>query len=500
MKLLKVTLVVMLMVLFSYNALALGVSPGRATIMFEPNAKHVVSFNIINDQHKDLKLLLTVEGDAENVTITMPQQIIEMNADEQRKKFSYEVQLPNRFNKPGTKEIRVKILELPPEEEQKPMQVMTRVGVITQLRIIVPYEGKYLNLEEMEVNEVNEGETATFILPVTNLGTEDITKLKANITILGPTNEVIATVSTPEISLAAKTRTLLKANWQANVNPGKYYAIATVYYDGKMANVDKVFNVGSMGIDIVSISNEDFKLGGIAKLDIAVRSNWNEKLENVYAKLLIKNEYNDQMADIKTASIDLLPNTEDKLHAFWDTTGLNEGIYYATLMLYQANNKLKEKQYQMVLTLDKLEANMLGLTAKASKAGAPDLKKSLITFAIVLLIIINASWFFYFKRRQPGFKYEQKLGMPKMNIESKIKVLEQNLRESQEQELEMLTKLNKYKKMHSTNKLSYTEYEYLVNKLLQGKPLSEWTNYYKNYRAEVKNTLKELKKEIKKSK
>ena len=100
---------------------------------------------------------------------------------------------------------------MPDETSDKPITVGAMVGVITQVRIKVPEQGKYLTIEGIEVSEGGPREYTTFLLPVNNLGTEKISKARANITILGPTNEPIATVQTQEEPLDAMKRTMLKA-------------------------------------------------------------------------------------------------------------------------------------------------------------------------------------------------------------------------------------------------------------------------------------------------
>ena len=45
------------------NAQAIGVTPGRTTIDFEPNLERTVTFRIINNEHKDFRAFVYAEGD-----------------------------------------------------------------------------------------------------------------------------------------------------------------------------------------------------------------------------------------------------------------------------------------------------------------------------------------------------------------------------------------------------------------------------------------------------
>jgi len=376
---------------------ALGVSPARKTIDFAPNAQHEMGFDIINDQQKDVKVLLSIEGDAKDAHVFLKQQIIELKAEETRKHVDYKLKLPNSFETPGTKELRISITEMPDEKSDKPITVGAMVGVITQVRIKVPTEGKYLTIEGIEVSEGSPGEYTTFLVPVNNLGTETIGKVRANITILGPTNEPIATVQTQEESLDAMKRTILKAVWPANVNPGKYFAVAYVAYDEKTARAEKIFNVGKATVEILGIDTKNFQLGGIAKMDVQLKSNWNEML-TIFAELFIKNLDMDQIANVKTPTDNLEPGKDMTLTAYWDTAGVKEGKYYITLRVNFGKDMYIEKQFESALTLNGMSITPLGMTGKVIAGGSSN--KGLMVFLIVVLIIINVGWFIFMRKRK----------------------------------------------------------------------------------------------------
>ena len=397
----KVLLIAMMAViavaLLSPAASALGVTPGRTTIEFAPNSEHELSFDIINDQHKDVKVMIGIEGDAKDASMLLKERIIALKPDEERKKISYKLKMPKEFETPGTKEIRISITEMPDEKSDQPVTVGAMVGVITQVRIKVPEQGKYLQIEGIEVSEGQAGEYTTFLVPVNNLGTENINKVKANITILGPTNEPIATVETQEESLGPMKRAMLKAVWPANVNPGKYFAVAYVAYDEKTARAEKIFNVGKATIEILGIDTKNFQLGGIAKMDVSLKSNWNEKLD-VFGQLLIKSLDMDVIGDVKTSTEELEPGREKVLSAYWDTAGVKEGKYYLTLRVNFGEGMYLEKQFETVLSLNGMSISPLGLTGKVT-AGASG-NKGLMIFLIVVLIIINVGWFVYMRKKK----------------------------------------------------------------------------------------------------
>jgi hypothetical protein len=393
----RLLLIVIMAILLSSYVAALGVSPGRYTLDFKSNEEYSLSFNILNDQNKDIKVLLAVEGDAENVSIFLKEQVIELKSDEQRKTIDYKVKLPKQFATPGTKEIRFVITQLPDEKSDSPVTVGALIGVITQLRIKVPEQGKYLQVEPMEVSEAQSGEYVNFLIPVSNTGTEKIGKVKANVTILGPTNEPIATVQTQEEPLDPMKRTILKAVWPANVNSGKYFAVANIEYDSQKTRVEKVFSVGKASIEIVSIDTKNFQLGGIAKMDVKVKSNWNENLD-VYGELTVKNEQMDEIAKVKTATMQVESNSESLLNAYWDTAGVKEGKYLMSLKLFFDKDKSIEKLFDMFLSLNSMSISPFGMTGNVI-AGASS-NKGLLIVLVIVLIIINVGWFWYMRKRK----------------------------------------------------------------------------------------------------
>ena len=393
----KLLMFALMAVLLSASVAAIGVTPGRTTILFEPNAKQTLGFDILNDQHKDVRVKLTIDGDAEGVEVNLVQDIIKFKDDEERKHVDYELKLPKSFETPGTKEIRIAITEMPDEKSDKPITVNAMVGVITQVRIRVPTEGKYLTVESLEISEGGEGEYATFLLPVTNIGTEKISKASAKVSIFDLENKLIATVSTQEESLDAARRTLLKAVWQANVKPGKYFAVANVAYDGKSAKAEKNFNVGKIKLDIVEMYAKNFRLGGIAKMDVKVKSNWNEILK-VFGELFIKTTSMDPIASVKTSTEDVKPNSEQVLSAYWDTTGIKEGKYYITLRINYADGQYIEKQFETLLSLNSMEFSAMGATGQVVAGSSSN--KGLTIIIIIILVISNVVWFIRAKRRK----------------------------------------------------------------------------------------------------
>ena len=73
------------------NVLALGVTPAKSVIDFEPIEKEV-SFRIINSEHKDIEIKLNVEGELAD-RITLESYSFNMSKDEDTKEISHIISL-----------------------------------------------------------------------------------------------------------------------------------------------------------------------------------------------------------------------------------------------------------------------------------------------------------------------------------------------------------------------------------------------------------------------
>jgi len=386
----------MVLVLLSASVAALGVTPGRTTLDYTSNSHHTVNFNIVNDQHKDMKLFLFVTGDL-NKSIALSEQLIDMKAKDMTKEISYTVHLPASM-KPGKSSTSITIMEIPNSPSPSDTQIGAVVGVVTQLVVNVPYPGKYLEIGELEVSESEIGGVTNFIIPVTNMGKEKLLNVKATIEILGPTNEFIASVDTENIKLEKGQRQLLKASWKADVNPGKYFAVATITYDRKTDTREKVFNVGTMDIEIEKVETKNFKLGGIAKIDITLKNNWNDIIKELYGELLIRDLEGDPVADIKTASVDLQPHARQDITAYWETAGLKEGKYEIILKLFFMGRTI-EKHLETILSMNSMTTSFVSATGQVISSNENNNRNTLLSIAIIILIIMNISWFVYFKKK-----------------------------------------------------------------------------------------------------
>jgi len=385
-----------LVLLIVPSILALGITPARTTIDFEPGLQKSVSVSIINSEQKDMDLVAYVQGEL-NQSILLKENEFSISASEESKQFSYDIVLPSVLN-PGLHKAEVVVLNLPKKLGSGDAFIGTAVGVVTQIYVHVPYPGKYAEASLNIVNAVQDGE-AIIVIPVISRGELDLVSVKANVDIYNKLNEKVASFNTQEIAVNSGEREEIVYKWKANVPVGTYRAVVTLIYDGETLQLEKQFNVGSAVLELQQIEVNDFSLGEIAKFEMIIENKWSEPITGAYAQTNVFNEEGKVMADFKSPTYDINALSKTVMTSYWDTAGIKEGTYDTSIYL-----RYGEKSSQQDLKLEVLEneINIVGLgyviSEKPAEKGDSTLTTMLI-LVIVILIMINLLWFFFFRRR-----------------------------------------------------------------------------------------------------
>ena len=395
----KILFVLILLIISLLNlseSQSIGITPGRKTVDFAPNYETTVSFSIINNEKKDMKVLLYVDGEMNN-SVILNVNSTEFKSSEDSKSFTYKVKLPNKIDNPGIHEARITAREVP-------INSGTVIGaaptVISQLYVMVPYPGKYAKVG-INVKDTQGDKPVKFFISIDNLGLDDIRSAKAIIDIYDSSNNKITSVNTNTISLKSKERGDIIAEWNLDkIGPGAYYAKATVTYDNEVAETDIVFSVGEVLVDILSIDVNDFKLGGIAKFSISIENKGGADLSNVYTEVYLNDLTGKEVARFKSASENIIKNkSKNTLSAFWDTNGFKEGTYTGIIKLY-FNDQSTENQLRAVVTLNSIKTELIGISAKAVSVNSAGSNNGILILLVFVIIAVNIGWFIYFKKKK----------------------------------------------------------------------------------------------------
>jgi hypothetical protein len=399
-KLLFVFILILIVTLNLGESQSIGITPGRKTIDFAPNYETSVPFSVINNEQKDMKILLYVEGEMNN-SVTLNVNSASFKSSEQSKSFTYNIKLPAKMTSPGIHEARIIAKEVP-------IISGTTIGaapsVISQLYVMVPYPGKYAKVS-MNVKDTQGDKPVKFFIALENLGLEDISSAKATIDIYDSNNKKIISINTNTINLKSKDRGDLIAEWGiGKIIPGAYYAKASVLYDNEVAETDMVFSVGEVLVDILSIDVNDFKLGGIAKFSIGIENKGAANLSNVYTEVYLNDLNGKEVARFKSASEDVIQSkSKNILSAFWDTKGFKEGTYTGRIKLY-FNDQSTEKQLRAVITLNSIKTELIGISAKAVSVDSSGSNNGILILLVFVIIAVNIGWFIYFKKKNKSLK------------------------------------------------------------------------------------------------
>ena len=400
----KLFIVFMLILLLISTVSAFEITPTRKIYDFEAGKQVQGSFTIIKNENQAMKVAISTRGELAD-KIKLKDFVVDLPSGALSKEFSYAIEMPSAFDKPGLHEGEIVVVGVPDEKEQKGAFVGTSITLSTKIRVRVPYPGKYAETA-LDVQPGNVNEQVTFVMPVTNLGTQDIRSALGTVQVLGPTNALINTVSSQEAGIPVGQSKELLAKWLAEANPGIYSAKATINYDGQSTTANKTFSVGNMRIEILGAEVKSFRLGSIAKIFLTLKSEWNQEIENVYAELYVysDNEMKTLVYDSKSTYINMQPLASDSLPIYWDTQGLVAGSYTAKVILHYADRST-ETTFRFVVGGDSFEAQLLSgkVTERTAKVSGGSLLP-FIFMGVFILIAFNIGLFIYFRRTLSNLK------------------------------------------------------------------------------------------------
>ena len=412
------TLCVMILLIIIPLVTAVGVVPAKTDFDFTPNGEHAFTINIINNEHKDMAVLVYTEGPFGELLNLKPSRIT-LSSAESAKMLEFRLSLPAHLEKPGTQEIPIIIKEVPyePEQEENTM-VSATVEIVHKVNIKIPYPGKYIEADL--IIDVDNPEMADdFTLPVFNRGDKDVKKISADIAIFDAfTDEKITTIETSTISLASGADGKLTANLAEPLPRGKFKAIANIEYDNKNLVIEKVFTSQIPTLDIISISVDRFSLGSIARFDIWVKNNWNQERKDVFADMIITDQKGAEKGRFKTATTGIEAEGLGQLEGYWDSSTTTVGKHTLKLILHYAG-LIKDKTYNM--NVDKKTLTIEGFEATGAVVGKDSGENSwttVLVLSVIALLVMNILLLLTFSKRK---RRKMKEGQMQQKTQQQIK-------------------------------------------------------------------------------
>lgn len=352
---------------------AIGVSPAKYEINFEPNLKQVLTFNFFGDG--DIPMDIYLEGDIKkyadlstkylegpgivNVLLKLPSNPDDLN--------------------PGNNRLLVGARQTSPPG-------VSVIGTIGEMRAVinlkVPFPGKYAILEFTTAN-AKETEPIPMTFKIYSVGRESILT-ENKVEIFDFSNKKIDSVDIGRFIVHPnEIKDLSGYINSTNYKAGSYKTKGITDFQEGKAEIESGFRLGELFVNISNYTTE-IQRSIINKIDFNIESFWNDPLDNVYVTGTVL-EYN---FTFKTPSTRLESFQKQTLTGFFDTAPIpieakelkvNMTVYYAD----RSNEILGRLRF-------KQEINIL-------------------TYAIIALIIavLILGWFVFRRRKKNNLEKEK---------------------------------------------------------------------------------------------
>lgn len=351
----KILSCILLLFMFSYYGLAIGVSPGTANFNFEPNRVVSNTLTVYNNDNIDFNSEILVQGDLSEY-ITLDTNELSFLSSDDKKSFSYSLKMPESFDTPGIKAGTIKIKEVIKSDSLNEVNIKPSIGVISEIFMHVPYPGKYIETSISSSSSVD-WQDVVFYVKLFNLGEDDVDDLSVQLNVLGNDGQTLKQITSDSISLKSKhSGELILRMSSTDLDLGKYNVEGGLFYDGKISALKSSFEVRGELIKLLSASFDNFKLGEISKFSVLLKNVGNRKVEEIYAELILEKESSDSMEVIKTYNIDLASGDVKESIGYWDTKTLDPGQYFGTLSV-KYESESHEQAVSALIEKDKAEVS-----------------------------------------------------------------------------------------------------------------------------------------------
>lgn len=315
-----VNLLIVLLVT-SISASALGISPADINLNFVPEEVHNLSLKIDNQQDGNATYSISFEGELGGYLSTSDKTNTVTIEGRSSRTIYIILSLPESLEKAGQRTAAATISET--------THASGAVAVLTAMRVpisvFVPYPGKYAEIS-LSIQDVEEREAPVFKAAAKNMGKKRIGSMIINIEVYN-NDLLVESLSSASESLEPQSKTEVFARSKKAYGAGEYNVVASGSYDGLTTPKEKgTLRVGTLIINVTDHTLE-LEKGRVNKFSIRLKSLWNKPIPSVAAELKLVDLNKAVKDEVKTSSIDLGPWQEDQITTFLDATNLSIGDY-----------------------------------------------------------------------------------------------------------------------------------------------------------------------------
>jgi hypothetical protein len=360
---------------------AIGISPPRVEIDYQPNFKQDFKATVLSTAGKDIYANIFSKGPIKDY-IKIKENRVKLpklgSAD-----IYFSLELPPKLNLPPGKHYNYVMVEEGSSATKSPSQfnVMTSVGLTIVLNI--PYPKKYLELIDFDTPNIKESELLPIKIESISRGNETINKADFTIEIYKDNIklETLYFDAITNIKPGDKIQLFRELDTK-DYNPGSYQAKLKISYDNEIIEKENNFNIGTLLIQIANYTKKHYQ-NQINKFEIEAQSYWNDPIENIYAEVIINN------LKLKTNPDIILPFKNTTLTTYFDTNNFQLGYYNTNITLYYSGRsayllggiEIIEKPFS-------LRDYLKGKTTQ------------ILILAIIILLILNLLWLIKKKKNE----------------------------------------------------------------------------------------------------
>lgn len=390
-------LILLLFVVFLISSVAaIGVAPANTAFNYDGvNLNKEVIITVINTGNTESNIVLAAQGELGDF-VSFSEKSFTFSPGQKEKSVSYSVNLPSGLA-PGIHSAEIIILELPAQGSISQTYVGAAVAVLSELQVFVPYPGRFAE-GRLIVDRLEEG-SLNFVIPVILRGEFELQNVGGSVEIFNLNGQKVETLQTNSVNIKPGERQDVFVNWAPTVGNGNYNAIATISYGGdKPIVAEQSFSVGEDKLVLTNIQVSNFNLGDVAKMEMLVESQWSEEIKGVNIEMVIYGPSGQVVENVKTPSYNIKSGEKITMVGYWDTGGAQKGDYNAELFIKSANS-VSETNKNLVFQLSEKSFKVVGFGYTISAGGDTSRAVYYLTGAIVILILINLSWFIFLRKR-----------------------------------------------------------------------------------------------------
>lgn len=309
----------LLILVFIPAVISVGVSPPSQKYIFEPGMEGEANFYFRNNLEAPATLIASLGGELEEYAeITSDEQIYLEPQERGFVEISFD--LPENIGEPGWHSFNV----LATEAKGTGGTVGARGQIVVPVKFFVQYPGEKLELK-LDAKDAGEGESVTFNLHISNVGTQKVSDAQAKIDIYKEQDKV-GEVKSEKFAVDVLKSTKLEVSWDAeNASSGVYSAKGIIDYNSGNATANDTFKIGNFDIKVLNFTR---KVGEkvINRFLLKLENEWNREINNLFADIsVIKNE---SVATKFSIAKEIIEPWEIKtLSGFLDAENLEKGVY-----------------------------------------------------------------------------------------------------------------------------------------------------------------------------